>query len=153
MLKTYIEETLEACLGEDETIALADGFEKAFVGVARQFNRPFAVYDTTKCLALLMEQGMDLESAHEYMSFNVEGAWVGDNTPAFMHMAQEDWEKERCKLITALVGNLAACRTILRGITQFVSPEAFQGYDREMCDELLRTAQLLTSNEEGGFEL
>jgi hypothetical protein len=68
----------------DENVLLADGFEGAFVGIARQFNNPFAIYSRPKCLALLVKQGMSSEDAEEYFSFNVEGAWVGEQTPAFM---------------------------------------------------------------------
>ena len=72
-------------LYDDENVMLADGFEDAFLGVARQFNSPpFAVYDRNKCIEILTEQGMEEDEAEEYFSFNVEGAYVGESTPAFM---------------------------------------------------------------------
>jgi hypothetical protein len=40
-----IQEKVDELIGEDESILLADGFDSAFIGVARQFNTPFAVYD------------------------------------------------------------------------------------------------------------
>ena len=83
-MKNNIQEAIENILGEDETIQLADGFENAFVGVARQFGKPFAVYDRTMCIAILFDQGMTLDEAEEYFQFNVEGSWVGENTPAFI---------------------------------------------------------------------
>jgi hypothetical protein len=78
-----IKEAIEEFLSEDEEILLADGFEGAFVGIARQFNKPFAVYSYDKCIQIL-EESMDIEEAVEYFSYNVEGAWVGENTPAFI---------------------------------------------------------------------
>lgn len=75
-------------VGDDEEVLLADGFEDAFVGVGRQFNGPpCAVYDRSVCIAILMRDGMDESEAEEYFSFNVEGAWVGENTPIFVKTA------------------------------------------------------------------
>jgi hypothetical protein len=78
-----IQEKLEECLGEDETVLLADGFEDAFVGIGRQFGKPMAIYNKQKCIEVLSE-GMSEEEAEEYFSFNVEGAYVGENTPVFL---------------------------------------------------------------------
>jgi len=78
-----IKAAVEQCLGDDEEILLATGFEEAFMGIARQFGRPFAVYNFEKCLEIL-EQDMASEEAIEYFYFNVEGAHVGENTPAFL---------------------------------------------------------------------
>lgn len=71
-----ITNAIEACLSEDEKILLADGFESSFIGIARQFGKPFAVYDQQSCIRQLMES-MTEEEAEEYFSYNVEGAWVG----------------------------------------------------------------------------
>lgn len=80
-----IQEEIENILGEDETIQLADGFEDAFIGIARQFGKPFAIYDRQKCIDILINRdGLSYEDAEEYFQFNVEGAWVGENTPAFL---------------------------------------------------------------------
>ena len=70
----------------EEPIMLADGFEEAFVGVARQFNKPIAVYHRGKCINILMKQGMTEDEAEEFFSFNVEGSYVGEQTPAYL-----DW--------------------------------------------------------------
>jgi hypothetical protein len=78
-----IAEKLEHLLSEDETVLLADGFESAFVGIGRQFGNPCATYDRRKCIEILMKD-MNEEEAEEYFQFNVEGAWVGENTPMFL---------------------------------------------------------------------
>lgn len=79
-----IKKILEENLSEEETVLLADGFENAFVGIGRQFGKPIAVYDRKKCIKILMED-MSYEEAEEYFGFNVEGAWVGEQTPVFLN--------------------------------------------------------------------
>jgi hypothetical protein len=133
-MKTLIQETIEAHLADDEEIVLADGFEKAFVGIARQFGKPFAVYDRSLCLMALTEQEMSNEEAEEYMAFNTEGAWVGENTPAFMEFAPTDEEKRIEKFVTALI-HLTKTAELLDEKTQllesFVSALAYflKGYN------------------------
>jgi hypothetical protein len=78
-----IQETIENILAEDEKVLLADGFEGAFIGIGRQFGKPIAIYDRTKCIEILMEE-MTYEEAEEYFQYNTEGAWVGDQTPIFL---------------------------------------------------------------------
>jgi hypothetical protein len=77
---------LQAWAEEREiTVLTADGFEDALVGVVGQFTHHIAVYDREKCLAILVERdGMDLEQAEEFFAYNVEGAWIGPGTPAFL---------------------------------------------------------------------
>jgi len=63
---------------------LADGFDAALVGVARQFTKTMALYDYDQCVEILKSRdGMAHEEAIEFMEYNVVGAWVGENTPAF----------------------------------------------------------------------
>lgn len=81
-----IQQAIEDVLDGEETILLADGFEDAFLGIARQFNTAFAVYDKAKCIEIL-ERDMDYDEAMEYFSYNVEGAYVGEATPAFIELA------------------------------------------------------------------
>lgn len=83
MSKQKIQEAIEMSCCEDEGVLLADGFEEAFVGIARQFGKPFAVYDRSRCIKILCKD-MSHSDAEEYFQFNVEGAWVGEQTPAFL---------------------------------------------------------------------
>jgi hypothetical protein len=64
-------------------ILLADGFDEAFCGIGYQFNKVFAIYDTSKCIDIL-SQDMSPEEAIEYFSHNVVGAYIGENTPIFL---------------------------------------------------------------------
>lgn len=79
-------EKVQAWAEETDTeILLADGFEKALLGVGRQFNKYAAVYDYEKCIQVLVERdGMTREDAEEFFGFNVVGAYVGENTPIFL---------------------------------------------------------------------
>ena len=65
---------------------LADGFEDALIGVAERCSQPaLAVYDTARCLQILQRRdGMTVEEAAEYFSFNTLGAWAGEHTPLFL---------------------------------------------------------------------
>ena len=64
---------------------LADGFEECLIGVGSRCGQPdIAVYDQTKCIQVLMSQGMSHEEALEYFDFNVLGSWVGEETPIFV---------------------------------------------------------------------
>jgi len=65
---------------------LADGFEKAFIGIAhRACQEDVVAYDYDKCIAVLCERdGMAYEEAVEFFWFNTLGAWVGDKTPVFI---------------------------------------------------------------------
>ena len=63
----------------DEEILLADGFDEAVIGY--ESNSMILIYSVSKCLDILMEEGMDSEEAHEHFDFNVAGAYVGEKTP------------------------------------------------------------------------
>jgi len=86
MTKEEIIDSIIEIEGEDNEIILADGFEDAYMGLARQFTKtPLALYDRNKCIDILVNRdGMSEEEAEEYFQYNVEGAWVGDNTPMFL---------------------------------------------------------------------
>ena len=79
-----------ACSHDPETL-LADGFEDALIGYGTRFSYGVAVYSTSKCLDILMKRdGMTDEEAMEYFTFNVTGAYVGENTPVFLEDLEEN---------------------------------------------------------------
>ena len=81
------DDILESFGEEAEGIMFADDFDLAIVGVGRTFGGLLcAVYDVDKVIEILMKGGMDCEDAHEYFDYNVAGAYVGEQTPIFMHM-------------------------------------------------------------------
>ena len=78
LLDSYVDENYP-----DEDILIPDGLEEAFVGIATQFNKPIAIFDAKKCIDIL-SRDMSYEQAVEYFSYNVQGAYVGESTPAFL---------------------------------------------------------------------
>ena len=71
----------------NEEALICDGFDEAIIGVAERINLgPVVAYDISKILDILMNRdGMTYEEAHEYFSFNIIGAWMGDYTPVFIY--------------------------------------------------------------------
>lgn len=71
----------------NEDALLADGFEKALIGVAERINLgPVAAYDVEKILEILMERdGMEYADALEFFEFNIKGAWMGEFTPVYIY--------------------------------------------------------------------
>jgi len=70
----------------DDELLLADGLERAFVGLVMRFNvlYPIACYAYDKVIASYIEDGMTEEEAVEFFEFNVIGAWAGERTPCFI---------------------------------------------------------------------
>jgi hypothetical protein len=66
----------------------ADGFDEAVIGTADVWRdgtrEAVLVYSVEKIIEILEKDGMTEEEAIEYISFNVEGAYVGPKTPVFM---------------------------------------------------------------------
>jgi len=85
-------EKIDWLVEQNEQIMTADGFDYALIGICERAGQdPIAVYDTNKCLAVLRERDdMTYEEAHEYFYYNVVGAWVGEYTPCFVTLYEED---------------------------------------------------------------
>jgi hypothetical protein len=67
---------------------LADGLEEAYLGyVINTHHKSVAVYDATKCVEVLMQDGMTEEEAEEYLEFNTFCAYVGEDGPLFIRGA------------------------------------------------------------------
>ena len=80
------EEIVSLVRAANEEALLADGFEDAFVGLARRCGQPtLAAYSVPKALRVLMDRdGMSEEDAVEFFEFNVVGAWAGPHTPIWL---------------------------------------------------------------------
>lgn len=71
----------------DEELLFLDppALDVAIVGVAQRIGfGPVVVYDRAKLVQAFVEQGMDQEDADEWVSFNVEGAFMGEGTPLIL---------------------------------------------------------------------
>lgn len=69
---------------------LADGLEAALIGyTVNNHHAHVAVYDIEKCVQVLVDRdGMTPEEADEYLSFNTLDAFVGENGPLFVRIAE-----------------------------------------------------------------
>lgn len=79
-------EERERLAEENPEALLLDGFDKAYVGLAKRPGAPaLAVYDRARCIELLVvESGMSEEVAEEYFEHNVACAYVGEHTPIIL---------------------------------------------------------------------
>ena len=78
--------------GEDaETMLFADGFDDAIVGVGNVFGGKLcAIYDTDLIVRQCMKDGMEYDEALEFFDFNIAGAYVGEQTPIFIHKIERE---------------------------------------------------------------
>lgn len=61
------------------------GAEAAILGtVWRCGQEPFVVYDYDQLVVFFVSEGMTHDEAEEWISYNIEGAWVGPNTPGVL---------------------------------------------------------------------
>lgn len=73
-----------------------DGFDSALVGIASVWKDggervDTLIYDGEKIVTILCEQsGMSYDEALEYISFNIEDAYVGENTPIIVWSCDMD---------------------------------------------------------------
>jgi hypothetical protein len=63
---------------------LADGLDEAFLGVEENDGVVRAVYSIEECIRILSKD-MDPAEAEEYFWYNTAGAYVGEQTPLFIH--------------------------------------------------------------------
>ena len=65
----------------EEEILIADGFNKAIIGIDQNTTR--IIYSYTKLIQILMEDDMTREEAIEYFQYNIQSAYVGEKTPIY----------------------------------------------------------------------
>jgi hypothetical protein len=63
----------------EEEFLIADGFDDAIIGVDESSMR--LIYSVTKCIEILVNEGMEYEEALEYFDYNVKCAYFGEKTP------------------------------------------------------------------------
>ena len=72
--------------GEEEEfqeILFAEGYDEAILGVARQFDKMFVLYDYRKVMEII-QRDIPADEAQEYFEENMLGAWMGEATPAYL---------------------------------------------------------------------
>lgn len=80
----------EQLADESPEILLLDEekFDEAIVGIVYSKNVPVAVYDSYKIIEILNKE-MSYQEAAEYYSYNIEGSYVGDQTPLYITMLKD----------------------------------------------------------------
>ena len=81
-------EQLMEVLAEEECLT-ADGFEAALVGFTCGTNT-VAVYDISRMIDILVDEGMERNDAVEHIDYNVIGSYVGDKTPIYIGFVTEE---------------------------------------------------------------
>ena len=65
-----------------------DGYDEAIIGPASIWRDStqisVLVYDAEKIREVLMRDGMDAEEAREFIEFNIEGGYIGIETPVLV---------------------------------------------------------------------
>ena len=66
---------------------LADGFDDAIIG---QSTKDLLVYNASTIIEILMERdGMTEEEALEFFEFNIDGSYMGEQTPIFVFLDED----------------------------------------------------------------
>jgi len=73
-----------------------DGFDNAIIGTAERCNMDTVIaYDLTKMVKILVARDdMSVEEAHEYIQFNIIGAYIGEYTPIIVNKMTVEEVKE-----------------------------------------------------------
>ena len=76
-----------------------DGFDEAIIGPASIWRSnsmvSVLVYDAELMRKILMNRdGMSAEDAREFIEFNIEGAYIGEDTPVLVWPYDIYWEDE-----------------------------------------------------------
>ena len=65
-----------------------DGYDEAIIGPASIWREStqvsVLVYDAEKIREILMQDGMDVEEAREFIEFNIESGYLGIETPVLV---------------------------------------------------------------------
>jgi len=68
---------------------LVTGYNDCLIGVAEKFGGVIAVYDRDKIIEALMEE-MNEDDAEEWFSVNMNGSYVGKQTPMYLAGLHKD---------------------------------------------------------------
>lgn len=75
---------------EDEECLVADGFDRAVIGITFGANAR-TVYSVAKIIDVLVnEEEMSVEDAIEHFEYNIAGSHMGDKTPVYVYDFDEE---------------------------------------------------------------
>jgi hypothetical protein len=62
-----------------------DGFDDCYLGLGETYGQyPALIYDKSKIIEQLRQDGMDEEEAQEYFEYNILGSFFGEKMPIFL---------------------------------------------------------------------
>ena len=69
-----------------EGAIILDGLDDAIIGIVEEFgNGPRILYSRDRILSILCERdGMSIEEANEFYSYNIIGLYAGEQNPVFL---------------------------------------------------------------------
>lgn len=84
---TKIEQMLQDIIDNfpDEQFLKADGFDDCVIGVEMIVDKPRLVYSVAKVIDSLVNEGMSHEDAIEHYEYNIQGAYMGEQTPVWCY--------------------------------------------------------------------
>lgn len=66
-------------------------FDPCVIGIAERIGLRVAAYDAARVIQALIEHdGMDEDEACEWFEFNIRGAWVGEGSPVFVDLLEDE---------------------------------------------------------------
>tara|TARA_R100000781_G_C3969455_1_gene89593 strand:- start:41 stop:292 length:252 start_codon:yes stop_codon:yes gene_type:complete len=74
---------------EENDCVVAHGFDDAIIGTCQRDGEVIAVYDISKCIDSLMNDGMDYQEAEDFFYYNTINCYVGKRTPIFIDTYKE----------------------------------------------------------------
>ena len=81
MMSEQLEEYIDI-FGDNDTVILS-GFNECIVGID---TKQRLIYDVEKIIQSLMEKNdWDRADSTEWIYFNIEGSYMGEHTPLFIH--------------------------------------------------------------------
>lgn len=81
--------SIREMLEEMDSFMFADGLDEALIGFVSIAGKDVALYDREKAIQIILQGDMDYEEAEEFFDYNVQGAYVGEKTPAFATLLKE----------------------------------------------------------------
>ena len=77
--------------GLNESALKVDGFDDSIIGIATINGTSVVAYSVELMVKTLMDRdGMTRHDAEEYIEFNIKGAMMGENSPAFVEVIDCD---------------------------------------------------------------
>lgn len=72
---------------EGSELLKADGLDDAIIGIGSRCGQPeILAYDVSKVIVILMQRDNMTElQAVEFFEFNIQGSWMGEKTPIWIH--------------------------------------------------------------------